>query len=97
MVDWEKYMLPCFSKMIFGIDCPGCGLQRSIVLLFEGQVTNAFKMYPAVGTTLVFFMFVGLHFIDKKRSYHQLMIIFAVINAFIMIFAYFYKIFYSNF
>ena len=89
-------MLPCISKLLFGLDCPGCGLQRSVVLLAKGQVADAFHMFPAVGTTLLFFLFVGLHFTDRKRNYHQLMIIFAAINAGIMIFAYFYKIFNPN-
>ena len=83
--------------MLFGMDCPGCGLQRSLVLLAKGQVNDAFHMYPAVFTTVLFFMFVGLHFIDRKRNYHQLMIIFAAVNVFIMLFAYFYKLFNPNF
>ncbi|MDT0540782.1 DUF2752 domain-containing protein [Croceitalea sp. P059] len=41
-------MLPCFSKQLFGIDCPGCGLQRSILLLLNGEFIAAFKMYPAI-------------------------------------------------
>ncbi|GMN08527.1 DUF2752 domain-containing protein [Croceitalea sp. MTPC5] len=46
------YMLPCFSKQLFGIDCPGCGLQRSIVFLFQGEFLEALKMYPAIYTLL---------------------------------------------
>lgn len=44
----QDYMLPCASKQIFGFDCPGCGLQRSILLLFQGEFLAAFKMYPAI-------------------------------------------------
>lgn len=44
----KDYMLPCFSKQLFGIDCPGCGLQRSILLLLNGEFIAAFKMYPAI-------------------------------------------------
>ncbi len=83
--------------MLFGLDCPGCGLQRAVVLVFTGNFKEAFELYPAVFTTLVFFMFVGLHFVDKKRNYHQFIIFSAIINASIMIFAYFYKIFNLNF
>jgi len=36
-------MLPCLSKQILGIDCLGCGFQRSIVLLFQGQFIDAFS------------------------------------------------------
>lgn len=48
----KDYMLPCFSKQLFGIDCPGCGLQRSVLLLFNGEFIAAFKMYPAIYTLI---------------------------------------------
>ena len=41
-------MLPCYTKKILGIDCPGCGLQRSAALLLQGDFGAAFKMYPAI-------------------------------------------------
>lgn len=44
----EEYMLPCLTKGIFGVDCPGCGLQRAVALLFEGEFVAAFQMYPAI-------------------------------------------------
>jgi hypothetical protein len=89
----ERFMLPCFSKTLFGVDCPGCGLQRSIVLLFEGNFIAAFKMYPAVFTTILFFVVVGLHFIDKSRNYHRIIVWSAIFNGVIMIVAYFFKLF----
>ncbi len=48
----KDYMLPCFSKRLFGMDCPGCGLQRSLVFLFSGDFLAAFKMYPAIYTLI---------------------------------------------
>ncbi len=51
----EDYMLPCFTKKIFGFDCPGCGLQRSVVYLFQGDFVAAFEMYPAIYTLLPLF------------------------------------------
>lgn len=54
----EDYMLPCFSKKILGIDCPGCGLQRSVAFLFQGDFTAAWEMYPAIFTILPLFGFV---------------------------------------
>ena len=44
----ENFMLPCFTKQIIGIDCPGCGLQRSALFLLKGEFWNAFHMYPAI-------------------------------------------------
>nr|WP_262493351.1 DUF2752 domain-containing protein [Maribacter thermophilus] len=50
-------MLPCFTKQIFDMDCPGCGLQRSLLFLVRGEFVSAFKMYPAIYPMLLLFMF----------------------------------------
>lgn len=49
----EEYMLPCFTKKIFGVDCPGCGLQRSMAFLLKGDFASAFEMYPAIFTIIL--------------------------------------------
>ena len=41
-------MLPCLNKKLFGVDCLGCGIQRSIALLFKGDFVAAFHMYPGI-------------------------------------------------
>ncbi|WP_394970829.1 DUF2752 domain-containing protein [uncultured Croceitalea sp.] len=51
----KDYMLPCLNKQLFGIDCPGCGLQRSVLLLFNGEFVAAFQMYPAIFTLIPLF------------------------------------------
>ncbi len=48
----KDYMLPCLNKRLFGLDCPGCGLQRSVLLLFKGEFVAAFHMYPAIFTLI---------------------------------------------
>ena len=78
-------------KKIFGIDCFGCGTQRSLFLLLEGDFVAAFKMFPAIYTTILFFVIVLLHFIDKSRDYTKIMIFLAIFNAVVMIISYFYK------
>jgi hypothetical protein len=65
----EDYMLPCFSKKVFGVDCPGCGIQRSLALILNGEFVAAFKMYPAIYTLLLLFGFLLLNnFITIKGS-----------------------------
>ena len=88
----EDYMIPCMSKKFFGFDCMGCGMQRATVLLFEGEFSAAFQMFPAIYTTIPLFIFIGMHFIDKRRNYTKIIIPFAILNAVIMIIAYFYKL-----
>lgn len=56
----ESYMLPCYTKQLFGIDCPGCGLQRSALFLIKGEFISAFIMYPAIYPMLMLFAFLGI-------------------------------------
>ncbi len=84
-------MIPCLNKQLFGFDCPGCGLQRSVYLLAEGRFADAFAMFPAIYTTILFAVLIGLHVVDKSRNYTKIIIATAIINAAIMIISYIYK------
>jgi len=46
-------MLPCAFKQLFGIDCPGCGFQRSFIALLRGNFAISFSLYPATILVLV--------------------------------------------
>jgi hypothetical protein len=89
----EEYMVPCMNKSIFGIDCMGCGTQRSLVLLLNGEFIEAFNMFPAIYTLLLFGLTISLHLLDKKRNYLTSIAVLAVANGVIMIVSYFYKIY----
>ena len=91
-MDLEKYMVPCFSKRLFGIDCPGCGAQRAMVLVSKGDFLAAFHMFPAVYTILLFFTFLVLHLLDKSRNYSQIVTGLAIANGILMIASYIYKL-----
>jgi len=57
----ENHLLTCPSKHFFHVDCPGCGLQRSILSLFEGNFIESFRLYPATIPILFCFIFTALH------------------------------------
>ena len=84
-------MIPCVNKKLFGVECLGCGTQRALLLLLRGEFNAAFHMFPAIFTTILFFGVLGLHFIDKSRNYHKIIVSLAIINAVIMIVSYIYK------
>jgi len=68
LISWfEQNMLPCGFKYFFGIDCPGCGLQRSIILLFNGNVWASIQMYPPL---LPIIFVLALHFFNKSVKYN---------------------------
>lgn len=84
-------MLPCMFKQMFGFDCIGCGIQRAILLVFHGEFGAAFKMFPAIYTTVLFAIALLLHLVDSKRSYHKWVIGLAITNALILIGSYAFK------
>jgi hypothetical protein len=53
----EDFMLPCLNKEFLGVECPGCGLQRAVAMLFQGDFTGALYMYPALYTLILLFGF----------------------------------------
>ena len=69
MLRIEDYMLPCFSKRIFDVDCPGCGLQRGLVFLLKGDFAAAWGMYPALFAMIPLFGFLAAnHFFNFKHA-----------------------------
>ncbi len=89
----EEYMLPCLNKKIFGVDCLGCGMQRSILLITKGEFIEAFKMYPAIYTILLFFGLVIYNFFFKKKVKSKIIYSLAILNIVIIITSYIYKIY----
>lgn len=85
-------MIPCFSKTLFGVECLGCGIQRSLLLLLKGDFVGAFKMYPAIYTLILFTFSIILNFTDKSRNYNKPIKWLALINGTIMIVSYLIKI-----
>ncbi|MEE6128276.1 DUF2752 domain-containing protein [Chryseobacterium arthrosphaerae] len=84
-------MLTCPSKKFLGVECLGCGAQRAVVLVFEGKFSEAFHLYPAVYTLLLFFFTLGISFIDRKRKYSNILLGMGAVNLVIMVIAYVYK------
>ncbi|MFC4477625.1 DUF2752 domain-containing protein [Flavobacterium chungangensis] len=87
-------MIPCLFKTFFGYDCLGCGFQRSLFLLFQGDFFGAFKMYPAIYTCLLLFLFIVFHFLDKSRNHKKIVWNIAVVNFIFMLGGYYFKHFY---
>ena len=66
IIDWlERNILPCFYKKYFGIECPGCGMQRSIIELLKGNFIESLKAYPALFPTIIMLVYLLLHIILK--------------------------------
>ncbi|HWZ15375.1 MAG TPA: DUF2752 domain-containing protein [Mucilaginibacter sp.] len=63
-VSWlQNHLLPCPFKYITGIECPGCGFQRSVIALIQGKLHQSLQLYPAAIPLLIFFTY---GFADKR-------------------------------
>ena len=47
----------CTSKMLLGIDCPGCGMTRAFISISHGQFVHAWNFNPA---SFVAYLFVAV-------------------------------------
>lgn len=81
----DNYMLPCLNKKIFGVECPGCGIQRSVSLLFEGDFAGAFKMYPAIYTLLLLFAFLTINNFYQIKNSNKIIIALLLTNLTIIL------------
>ena len=77
----EDYMLPCFNKQILGIECLGCGLQRSILLLLKGDFIAAFFMYPAIYPIIGIAAVILFNIFYKLKQYNKIISILAIVTV----------------
>lgn len=69
IIHWlEQHQLPCFFKQLTNMDCPGCGIQRSFILLLSGDIAGSLKMYPALVPIILLFGFLILHLVRNFKK-----------------------------
>ncbi len=69
LISWlENNMLACPYKKYFGMDCFGCGMQRSFVALLKGDFVESFHQYPALIPMILMFLFLIIHLIFKFKN-----------------------------
>ena len=87
----EDYMLPCFTKKIFGIDCPGCGLQRGLAFMLKGDFAAAWNMYPALFAILPLFALLAADHFFKIKYANKLITILMIASVALILTNYIFK------
>jgi hypothetical protein len=62
----QKHMLPCPFKYVTGIDCPGCGFQRSVVQLLQGNFAQSWALYPGTVPLIILAL---IYWLDKRYNF----------------------------
>ena len=88
----EEYMLPCLNKKLFGVDCMGCGMQRSVSLICHGNFVDAFYMYPAIYSLISLFIFIVINIFFKFKHSNKIIAILAIISVLTIIISYIIKL-----
>jgi hypothetical protein len=93
IVDWlEQFQLPCIYKIVMGHDCPGCGMQRAVILLLRGNFIESLKMYPPLIPIIIMLVFMISHLIFKFKHGAKILVGIFIFNVIIILSNYFYKL-----
>ncbi len=92
-LNWlEHHLLTCPSKYFFHFDCPGCGLQRSILALIKGDFVRSLQLYPATIPILFLIFYTILHLKFDFKSGAQVIKYIYLFTSIIVFIFYLYKI-----
>lgn len=89
----DEYMLPCMWRKTFNVDCMGCGMQRSIALILEGEFVAALYMYPAIYTLIAMFTFLLIHLKFHFKNGHKILLGLFILNISIIVISFLIKTF----
>lgn len=87
----ELHAMPCLYKKYFGVDCPGCGMQRAVIELFKGDIFKSLQYYPACIPLFIMIIFLVMHIYFKYKQGARILQWMFTINTTIIFFNYIYK------
>jgi len=93
IITWlESHQGTCSFQEHAGIDCPGCGLQRSILALLRGDLVESILQFPALLPLMAMFAFLGIHLVFKLKHGAIVLKMFYITNISIIVLNYIYKL-----
>ena len=87
----ERNMMSCSWKEV-GVECMGCGMQRALILILQGDFVEAFKMYPPIYTIILMIIFLIAHIKYNFKNGHNIVLGLFILNLIIILANYFIKI-----
>ena len=93
----EAHQLPCMFKSITHFDCPGCGIQRSFVLLLKGDFAGSMVMYPALIPILLLLLLLPIHLIKNIKNGAAILKYVSLFCTALIMVSYIYKLIVTNY
>jgi hypothetical protein len=92
MIDWlEQHLFSCFFVKYFGVECPGCGMQRAFIALLRGDFAASFHHHPALIPFLSVILVVILHLRFNFKHGAKLIIYGFAFTVVVLLMNYIYK------
>lgn len=92
-IQWlESHQMPCYYKKILGVECLGCGMQTSFILLLKGEFVESFLTYPALIPVMFMLSFLMLHLIFRFKKGALILKFSFIFTLTIMILGYLYHL-----
>lgn len=85
-------MLPCYFKHFTGFDCPGCGFQRSVIALIQGDFIKSFHLYPGAVFILILLLISLSEVFYSSSNLKQLRNIFLCMSVAVVVISYLSKL-----
>jgi hypothetical protein len=93
VIAWlEAHMGTCAFREHTGIECPGCGMQRSIIALLKGDLLESFLLFPALLPLLGMFVFLAVHLVFKLKHGALVLQILYITNTALILGDFIYKL-----
>lgn len=93
VIEWlEQHQAPCSWKEHFGVECPGCGMQRAFIELLKGNIWDSMCLYPALIPLMVLLIYTFLHLLINFRKGALIIKILFIFTVFLMFIHFMYKI-----
>jgi len=84
MINWlEQHLFTCYFKSQFGLECPGCGLQRSFIALLKGDLVQSWHYHPALIPFMVTLMLLIVQIFLKHKNGGKLVMWSFILTCFV--------------
>ena len=92
-IQWlQDHLLACPYKALTGIDCPGCGMQRSFIELLKGNFSSSLHLYPALIPVMITLSITFLHLLFKFKNGQVVIKYSFIISVTIIVISYIFKL-----